>query len=182
MNLPWCKCLCFLFDSVRSFCSCLTKASNICYNPRQIHYSWPSILLYYFYWKRKHKRKTKKRITRILFQLYICVICLYDNKKSGTKNAKWNNQRMLLVWLLCYTWAPSCNLQIQMRNCQARDLSQGRNPDAESAKLAITKSFRPVSQTSQNWSRQLWGSMASVPRPGALSFDPLFWSSCQLVT
>ncbi|KAJ6685291.1 hypothetical protein OIU79_015369 [Salix purpurea] len=24
--------------------------------------------------------------------------------------------------------------------------------------------------------------MASVPRPGALSFDPLFWSSCQLVT
>ncbi|KAG7030816.1 hypothetical protein SDJN02_04853, partial [Cucurbita argyrosperma subsp. argyrosperma] len=56
------------------------------------------------------------------------------------------------------------------------------NPVKGSDNELCIKSLSPVSQTSQNCSLQLGGSIASVPSPGALSFDPSFCASCQSTT
>uniref|UniRef100_A0A0A9GGY0 Uncharacterized protein n=1 Tax=Arundo donax TaxID=35708 RepID=A0A0A9GGY0_ARUDO len=71
--------------------------------------------------------------------------------------------------------------------CHARSITvftiyHGRFPVFGSVNTLRTKSLRPVSYTSQNRVGQSSGSTGLVPKPGALSLDPTFSSSCQSAT
>ncbi|PON44028.1 hypothetical protein PanWU01x14_269640, partial [Parasponia andersonii] len=107
-----------------------------------------------FFFFKKKKKKEKEKLANT------CVIYFSQNHKLSLCFI------ILLVLLVCLL-LPFCH---------------GKRCVCGSAKLCRTRSLSPVSMTSQNLFDQSGGSTARVPKPGARSLDPTFWSSCQSAT